>query len=126
MINNIYCKIEEKIDNENIIFNNENIIFNNENIIFNNENIIFNNENIINEYGYSEYNESNIKNINTICDYYNIKKSKLSKKEKIIQIIIFENNFNNIDIVENRKLLWEYVKIIKSDKFLKKYILLDI
>lgn len=118
MDNNIYCKIEEKIDNENNNLQNDNIENNNVS-----ENYIFNNEDIIQE---CEYSESNIKNVNTICDYYNIKKGKLSKKEKIIQIIIFENNFNNIDIVENRKLLWEYVKIIKSDKFLKKYILLDI
>ena len=123
MNNNIYCKIEEKLDNENNNVENDNV--QNDNIENNNEseNYIFNNENIINEYGYSE---SNIKNINTICDYYNIKKGKLSKKQKIIQIIIFENNFNNIHIVENRKMLWEYVKIIKSDNFLRKYILLDI
>ena len=117
MDNNIYYKIEEKIE-ENDNIENDNIENVNET-----ENYLFNDEVIINEYGYCDI---NIKNINTICDYYNIKKGKLSKKEKIIQIIIFENNFNNIDIVENRKMLWEYVKIIKSDKFLKKYILLDI
>jgi hypothetical protein len=117
MNNNIYCKIEEKVCDNNIV-ENDNIENKNER-----ENYIFNEEDIINEYGYSE---TNIKNINTICDYYKIKKGKLSKKQKIMQIIIFENNFNNIDIVENRKMLWEYVKIIKSDKFLQQYILLDI
>ena len=115
MDNNIYYKIEE-FDNDN---NDNDNNYNNDNI----KNLIYNEEKLIDNY---EYNELPIKNINLICDYYKIKRGKLSKKQKIIEIIFFENNMNNIDIVENRKLLWEYIKIIKTDKFLKNHILLDI
>jgi len=126
MDNNIYCKIEE-FDNDNNK-NNHECHDNNEECDNNNEdndikNLIYNEEYFIDNY---EYNELPIKNINLICDYYKIKRGKLSKKEKIMEIIFFENNINNIDMVENRKLLWEYVKIIKTDKFLKNYIIIDI
>ena len=124
MDNNIYYKIEEFDNNNN--YNDSNYNHDNDDDDINNNNIknlIYNEEKIIDEY---EYNELPIKNINLICDYYKIKRGKLSKKQKIIEIIFFENNMNNIDIVENRKLLWEYVKIVKTDKFLKNYILLDI
>ena len=114
MDNNIYYKIEEFDNNyndSNYNHDNDDDDINNNNI----KNLIYNEEKIIDEY---EYNELPIKNINLICDYYKIKRGKLSKKQKIIEIIFFENNMNNIDIVENRKLLWEYVKIVKTDKFL--------
>jgi len=119
MDNNIYYKIEEFNNDNNDEFddNNDN---NEDNDI---KNLIYNEEYFIDNY---EYNELPIKNINLICDYYKIKRGKLSKKEKIMEIIFFENNINNIDMVENRKLLWEYVKIIKTDKFLKNYIIIDI
>lgn len=126
MDNNIYCKIEE-FDNDNNK-NNHECHDNNDECDNNNEdndikNFIYNEEYFIDNY---EYNELPIKNINLICDYYKIKRGKLTKKEKIMEIIFFENNINNIDVIENRKLLWEYVKIIKTDKFLKNYIIIDI
>ena len=111
MDNNIYYKIEE-YDNNDVNYDNNDV-----------KNLIYNDEYLFTEYDYTDI---SIKNINLICDYYKIKKGKLSKKEKIMEIIFFESNIDNINIVENRKLLWEYVKIIKTDKFLKNYILLDI
>ena len=126
MDNNIYYKIEEvdnNQDNNNHDNNNNNDNDNNNNEDNDIKNLIYNEEYLIDNY---DYNKLPIKNINLICDYYKIKRGKLSKKERIMEIIFFENNINNIDIVENRKLLWEYVKIIKTDKFLKNYILLDI
>lgn len=128
-MDNIYYKIEEFDNHDNNIYqySNTNDNYNDSNDNDNNndniKNLIYNEEKIIDDY---KYNELPIKNINLICDYYKIKKGKLSKKQKIMEIIFFENNMNNIDIVENRKLLWEYVKIIKTDNFLKNYILLDI
>lgn len=128
-MDNIYYKIEEFDNHDNNIYqySNTNDNYNDSNDNDNNndniKNLIYNEEKIIDDY---KYNELPIKNINLICDYYKIKKGKLSKKQKIMEIIFFENNMNNIDIVENRKLLWEYVKIIKTDNFLKNYILLDL
>ena len=123
MDNNIYYKIEEFDNDNNDNDNNDNDNSDNNDNNDNIKNLIYNEEKLIDNY---EYNELPIKNINLICDYYKIKRGKLSKKQKIIEIIFFENNMNNIDIVENRKLLWEYIKIIKTDKFLKNHILLDI
>jgi hypothetical protein len=122
MHNNIYYKIEE-FDSNNNDSNYNDSNYTDDNVHDNIKNLIYNEEKIIDDY---EYNELPIKNINLICDYYKIKKGKLSKKEKIMQIIFFENNIENIDVVENRKLLWEYVKIIKTDIFLKNHILLDV
>jgi len=122
MHNNIYYKIEE-FDSNNNDSNYNDSNYTDDNVHDNIKNLIYNEEKIIDDY---EYNELPIKNINLICDYYKIKKGKLSKKEKIMQIIFFENNIENIDVVENRKLLWEYVKIIKTDNFLKNHILLDV
>ena len=119
MDNNIYYKIEEYHNND-VNYDNNDVNYDNNNNI---KNLIYKYEYLITEY---EYTDISIKNINLICDYYKIKKGKLSKKEKIMEIVFFESNIDNIDIVENRKLLWEYVKIIKTDKFLKNYILLDI
>lgn len=120
MDNNIYYKIEE-FDNDNNDDNNYESYDNKEDNDI--KNLICNQEYLIDNY---EYNELPIKNINLICDYYKIKRGKLTKKEKIMEIIFFENNINNIDVIENRKLLWEYIKIIKTDKFLKNYIIIDI
>jgi len=124
MDNNIYCKIEEKEMQEDNKDFHKDFAFNNEYTICNeNESNIILCNHLIDE---SEYNIMNLNNINLICDYYNIKKGKNTKKEKILQILIFENNPENFDIVENRKLLWEYIKVIKSDKLIGNYLLLDI
>ena len=42
--------------------------------------MIYNDESLFNEL---KYNELSIKNINIICDYYKIKKGKLSKSKKL-------------------------------------------
>lgn len=72
------------------------------------------------------YNENfTVKELNKICDYYEICRRKLRKEEIVQEIVLFECDPNNIEIVERRKLLWFYFKEIKSDKFLKKYIIID-
>ena len=68
-----------------------------------------------------------IKELLVICDYYGIAKelkSNKCKKETIIQVLTnFEYNSQNYDIVSKRKNLWFYINELKSDKFMKKYIL---
>lgn len=113
-MNNITYNVEEKEETEekkiHLIYEN----LENKNFVYE-DSLLFDN-----------YNELNIKQLNLICDYYKIKKNNISKKDKIIKIIIFENDINNILEVENRKLLWEYLKVIKSDNFLSKYLIIDI
>lgn len=69
-----------------------------------------------------------LKDLHLICEYYNLlKQVKINKcnKDEIANIIInFENDTNNIDIVNRRKNMWFYINEMKNDKILKKYILL--
>jgi hypothetical protein len=69
-----------------------------------------------------------VKELLTICDYYNITKTqKLSKsnKEEIIHALVsFEINPTNEAIVCKRQNMWFYMNELKTDKFMKKYIIL--
>ena len=40
-------------------------------------------------------------------------------------IILFEKNILNCEIVERRKILWYYIEEIKSDNYLSKFLILD-
>lgn len=68
-----------------------------------------------------------LKQLLFICDYYNISKgvklNKMKKQDIIEQIIIFENDISNFNIVTKRKQLWYFMDELKSDKFMKKYII---
>jgi hypothetical protein len=67
----------------------------------------------------------NIKQLIYICDYYCIKIKKLGiKKEDIIhQIIFFEADPNNYEIVSKRLNMWFYMEELKKDTFMKKFVL---
>ena len=68
-----------------------------------------------------------LKQLLFICEYYNISKgiklNKMKKQEIIEQIILFENDMSNFNIVTKRKQLWYFMNEIKNDKFMKKYII---
>ena len=68
-----------------------------------------------------------IKELLLICEYYGISKElKLNKcnKEEILRVLVhFENNPENIEVVLRRQQMWEYINTLKSDKFMKKYVL---
>ena len=69
----------------------------------------------------------NVKDLLLICEYYGIAKEiKVNKycKEIIIMLLVdFENNSLNSEIVTKRRELWRYINILKSDKFMKKYVI---
>jgi len=69
----------------------------------------------------------NIKQLLLICEYYNLLKdirANKSKKQNIIeQIIFFENNPKNIEIVNKRKELWYYMDELKNDKIMKRFVI---
>lgn len=50
---------------------------------------------------------------------------KKRKEEMIDELVIFEINESNKDIVSKRKRLWFYIKEIKGDKYLSKYIIFN-
>ena len=69
----------------------------------------------------------NVKQLMLICEYYNILKdvrvNKLKKQDIIEQIIFFENNPENIEIVNKRKEFWCYMDELKNDKMMKRFVI---
>ena len=72
-----------------------------------------------------EYNQITKKELERICDYYEISKRKKRKADLIQDIIIFEQDQTNSEIVERRSEMWYCIEQIKNDKYLKKYLILD-
>ena len=72
------------------------------------------------------YNENYTKKqLELIADYYNISKRKKKKFELIEEIVVFEKEISNYDIVQRRKTLWFYIEEINNDSFLSKFLILD-
>ena len=67
----------------------------------------------------------NMKQLVTICNYYNIvcNKKAWKKMDYIKAIIEFEHNLENYDTVVRRKQMWFYMEELKNDKFMKQFIL---
>ena len=65
------------------------------------------------------------KELDRIADYYEITKRKKKKDEIIQDIILFEQDADNIEIVYRRKRLWAYMKEIKDDKYLRKFLIFN-
>jgi len=63
-----------------------------------------------------------VKELHHIANYYEITKRKKKKCELIDDIISFELNDENNEIVETRKRLWFYLSEIKNDDYLSKFI----
>ena len=68
-----------------------------------------------------DYESHTVKQLTRICDYYKIPKSK-KKSDIIDEIIVFEANLENIDIVIRRTKLWGYISELKSDSYMKQFI----
>lgn len=68
----------------------------------------------------------NVKQLMLICEYYNlkdIKVNKLKKQDIIEQIVLFETDPENIEIVTKRKELWYYIDELKNDKIMKRFVI---
>ena len=73
-----------------------------------------------------EYNENfTKKELELIAGYYEISKRKKRKLDLIQEIIIFEQNNLNYDIVEKRKLHWFYLEQLREDPYLKQFIIIN-
>jgi len=65
-----------------------------------------------------------LKQVGMIYEYYNIGKiSKLKKADIIQAIVVFEHDGENYEIVMRRQQLWHYLEELKSDKFMKRFVL---
>ena len=131
-MNNISYKIyENNNDNNDNNDNNENNKDDNNGINFDDlindiRNSICNDHKLALE---TDYNTNySVKQLKQIITYYEIQldKRNLKKKELINEIIIFELDNDNKNIVNKRKQLWFYMKQLKEDKCLNKFILFDI
>ena len=54
-----------------------------------------------------------------------LSKRKKRKDELIQDIILFEQEPDNIEIVYRRKKLWVYMQEIKDDKYLRKFLIFN-
>lgn len=73
-----------------------------------------------------EYNENYTKKeLELIAGYYDISKRKKKKLDLIQEIIIFEQNELNYEIVERRKLHWFYLEQLSNDDYLKQFIIIN-
>ena len=64
-----------------------------------------------------------VKSIGQILDYYDISRRKLRKDEMVQMLIMFEEDPENIEIVERRRRMWSYVDELKEDKYFSKYVI---
>mgnify|MGYP001437130669 CR=1 FL=1 len=72
------------------------------------------------------YNENyTLKQLYRIAEYYDISKRKKKKTALIEEIVIFENQPENCEIVNRRATLWSYMEEIKQDKYLSKFLILE-
>lgn len=58
-----------------------------------------------------------------IAHYYSISTRKKKKSDLIQDIVLFENDPTNNEVVSKRKLMWYYISELKNDRFLKKFII---
>jgi hypothetical protein len=63
-----------------------------------------------------------VRQLQNVCDYYNISCKKMKKSELIAAIVDFENNPDNCLIVMKRQKMWYYVETLRQDPFMKKFI----
>ena len=113
----------EELDNSNI---NECDILEINNLLNEKDYNIINYELFIPEMINYQYNYT-IKELLLICDYYGFSKKlknyKLNKEQIIKFLVGFESNPENSEIVFKRQNMWFYINELKSDKFMKKFIL---
>ena len=114
-IKKMMYELDEKYNNESII-NNKNIDL----IYFNNKEFYNNDELYYNQ-------EYSVKDLLKICNYYgidkNIRISKCKKQDIIYTIMYFESLPENYMIVQERNLMWAYMKEILNNTKMKKNII---
>ena len=94
---------------------------------FSNEINDLNNEGIIEVISVDYKINYTVKELLLMCEYYGIakelKKNKSNKDVIIFDLVSFENNPLNNEIVLRRQGMWYYMSKLKNDNFMKKYII---
>ena len=65
------------------------------------------------------------KDLEKIADYYQISKRKKRKSELIEDIVLFEKDLSNQEIVNRRKTMWFYMEEIMNDNYLSKFLIFN-
>lgn len=65
------------------------------------------------------------KQLDRIAEYYHISKRKKKKDELIQDIVLYEKDPINMEIVYKRKKLWAYMQEIKNDSYLSKFLIFN-
>ena len=66
-----------------------------------------------------------IKSLRRIAEYYEISCRKKKKAQLIELIVTFESNEQNATLVLRRRIFWSLIGLIRNDKYLNKYIIID-
>jgi len=65
------------------------------------------------------------KDLERIAEYYLISRRKKKKDQLVQDIIIFEQEPDNVEMVYRRKKLWAYMEEIKEDTYLRKFLIFN-
>ena len=65
-----------------------------------------------------------VKELERIGGYYDLARKRRKKEKYVNDIVCFEQNFENEDIVYRRKQLWSYLEELMEDNYLSKFIVL--
>ena len=76
------------------------------------------------EYEYSK--NYNVKSLSQIMDYYELSKKNMRKDEMIQIIVLFEVDPKNLQIVNRRYHMWNYMNELKQDRYFSKFILFNV
>ena len=66
-----------------------------------------------------------LKELERIAGYYSLKRSRKKKHPFVKELVEFENNIENEEIVFRRKLMWSYLEELLEDNYLRKFIVLN-
>ena len=73
-----------------------------------------------------DYNENYTKKeLEKIADYYEISKRKKKKADLIEEIVLFEKDLTNEEVVTRRKTMWFYIQEIMNDNYLSKFLIFN-
>ena len=128
MDQNINYEISEKEDSINISYYNgsnylEDVLdeFDKIELDQTNDNIFINDDELYTSMNNYEMNYT-VKQLQVILEYYGLKNKKMKKEDLIYEILLFEENYENMETVMKRKEMWYYMEELKNDKFMKKFV----
>ena len=66
-----------------------------------------------------------LKELERIGGYYGLLRKRRKKELYVNDIVRFENNIENEELVYRRKLMWSYMQELLEDKYLSKFIVFN-